>query len=539
MNGMAEVPELARGAAELATGVRALYAEGQTDYSLEPLILVDGANQPVGRITDGDAVIFCCRRGEREVELTEAFTDPKFPHFERPDLHQLDFIILTLYHEKFVHLPVAFAPRKIQDTLAEIISRAGLRQLHTSESEKYAHVTFFFNGGNSQPFPGEDDIRIPSPQGVPFDQTPELSLPQVSAQVIKGIEQSYDFIVANFANGDVLGHTANTEAKVRCASIVDHWLGQVVSTALDAGYITLITADHGNLEELYTPDGAPHVAHTSNPVKFILADASASEPVSLRDGILADVASTVLAALGLEQPSAMDGVNLAPGYPWGGRRSVLLIILDGWGMGKQDATNPIFLAPTPVWDELCKRYPACRLQASGEAVGLQAGKAGNSEAGHNNLGAGRVILQDDVRLEGALKDGSFFTNEVFLDTIQDVKQRSVSLHLLGLLTEKSSHGSIDYPLALLKIAKAQGLEKVYLHLIFDGRSTEPGSAPALLETLEAQMDEIGAGQVVTGIGRGIALDRDGNYGKIKRAFDALVYGAGRPCVLKERGMIWI
>jgi 2,3-bisphosphoglycerate-independent phosphoglycerate mutase len=521
-----------RGATALAEGVKGLYAEGQTDYSLEPLVLVDHSNQPIGRITDGDAVIFCCRRGEREIELTEAFTEIGFSHFPRPVFQNLDFVILTLYHEKFATLPVAFAPAKIKQTLAETISRAGLRQLHTSESEKFAHITFFFNGGNNQPFAGEDDVRIPSPKGVPFDQVPELSLPQVTEQVLKGIEQKYDFIVTNFANGDVIGHTANNEAKVRCAALVDRHLGRVVDAACAAGYVTLITADHGNLELMTTPEGTPHVAHTSNPVGFILIDPAASGPVNLRDGKLADVAPIILSALGLEQPPVMDGASLAPDYNWGGKRRVLFIILDGWGIGQTDNTNPIFLAQTPVWDELLQQYPHSRLQASSEAVGLQEGKAGNSEAGHINIGSGRVVLQDDVRLDGAMKDGSFFTNEVFLNTIDDVKQRGTNLHLLGLLTAKSSHGSIDYPLALLKMAKERGLENVYLHVIFDGRSTEPGSAPALLEKLEAQVNEIGVGKIVTGVGRGIALDRDGNYGKIKRAFDALVNGVGKPCILK-------
>ena len=155
-----------------------------------------------------------------------------------------------------------------------------------------------------------------------------------------------------------------------------------------------------------------------------------------------------------------------------------------------------------------------------------------SEAGHMNIGAGRVVLQDDVRLDQAMEDGSFYANEVFLHAIDDIKQRGTSLHLLGLLTEISSHGSIDYPLAILKMAKDRGLENVYLHVIFDGRSTEPGSAPLLLEKLEAQVEEIGLGQVVTGVGRGLALDRDGNYSKIKRAFDAFVYGTGKTCILK-------
>jgi 2,3-bisphosphoglycerate-independent phosphoglycerate mutase len=223
----------------------------------------------------------------------------------------------------------------------------------------------------------------------------------------------------------------------------------------------------------------------------------------------------------------MNGVSLAPDYKWGGRRRVLLIILDGWGLGRKDGTNPIFLAQTPVWDDLVKNYPYSQLKAAGEAVGLQTGKAGNSEAGHMNIGAGRVILQDDVRLDQAMQDGTFFANEVFLQAISDVKKRATNLHLIGLLTEKSSHGSIHYPLALLKMAKEHGLEDAYLHIIFDGRSTAPGSAPALLEKLEEQINQIGVGQVVSGMGRGIALDRDGNYAKIKRAFDALVNGVGK------------
>jgi 2,3-bisphosphoglycerate-independent phosphoglycerate mutase len=517
----------ARGAVALAKAVRGLYSEGQTDYSLEPIVLVDAQGYPLGRIKDGDAVIFCCRRGEREVQLTEAFTEPDFDRFPRPEFQNLTFVILTLYHEKFKDLPVAFAPAKITDTLGEVVSRAGLRQLRTSESEKFAHVTFFFNGGNNQPFAGEDDVSIPSPKGIPFDKVPELSLTQVIEQVLSGIEKRYDLIVTNFANGDVIGHTSNREAKIKCAEFVDARLGQVVEAALAADYVVLVTADHGNLEEMTNPDGTPHVAHTTNLVPLILIDLHTSPAVSLRDGKLADIAPTVLSALALPQPAAMDGTSLVPRHDWGGQRRVLLVILDGWGIGKDDNTNPIFLAQTPVWDDLTRRHPNSRLQAAGDAVGLKAGKAGNSEAGHMNMGAGRVILQDDVRLDLAMKDGSFYTNETFCRVINDVRQRSTSLHLIGLLTEKSSHGSIDYPLALLKMAKEHGLENVYLHIIFDGRSTEPGSAPALLEKLENQMKEIGVGQLVSGVGRGIALDRDGNFGKTKRAFDAFVSGIGK------------
>ncbi len=207
-----------RGAIAIAGTVRDLYKEGQTDYSLDPIVLADINGSPIGRIKNGDSVIFCCRRGEREIELTEAFTEVGFPHFPRPDLQNLTFVILTLYHEKFKDLPVAFAPSRIMDTLGETISRAGLSQLHTAESEKFSHVTFFFNGGNNQPFKGETDVRIPTIKGIPFDQIPGMSLDKVADQVLDGIAKQYDFIVTNFANGDVIGHTANREAKIQCAS---------------------------------------------------------------------------------------------------------------------------------------------------------------------------------------------------------------------------------------------------------------------------------------------------------------------------------
>ena len=201
------------------------------------------------------------------------------------------------------------------------------------------------------------------------------------------------------------------------------------------------------------------------------------------------------------------------------------------GNRQSDATNPIYLAKTPCWDDLLDHHPHARLQASGDAVGLKPGKAGNSEAGHLNLGAGQIVLQDDVRLDQAMKDGTFFTNEVFLRVMTQTRQRNTRLHLIGLLTEKSSHGSMEYPIALLKLAKEQGLKDVFLHMIFDGRSSEPGSAPMLLEKLDRQVQEIGIGMIVSGIGRGIALDRDGNYEKTKKAFHAFVLGEGKPCRL--------
>ena len=199
-----------------------------------------------------------------------------------------------------------------------------------------------------------------------------LSLPEVARNVIQGLHAGYDFILTNFANGDVIGHTANTQAKIECARAVDRHLSEVVENALHLGYVVAVTADHGNLELMLTDEGKPHVAHTTNQVPFILIDPHASQPLALMDGSLRDIAPTLLNILDLPVPQKMTGLNLAQGHSWGQRRKTLLIILDGWGNGQQDQTNPIHLAPTPAWDELVARCGMARLQAAGTAVGAGA-----------------------------------------------------------------------------------------------------------------------------------------------------------------------
>ena len=509
------------GGEALARAVEEAYRQGQTDYYLEPLVRVDDQGQPIGKIKNGDQVVFCCRRGEREIELTDAFTDPNFDKFPREYMDDLRFVIMTMYHEKFKDLPIAFAPEKVSLPLAQVISQAGLRQFHCAESEKFAHVTFFFNGGYNQPFPGETDVCIPSPKGIPFDQKPELSLPEVARRVMGAVDEGYDFILTNFANGDVIGHTSNSEAKIAAAATVSRYVDQVSRYAKEQGYLVAVTADHGNIETLRDGKGKPHVAHTTNLVPFLVMDPR-GRSITLRDGRLGDVAPTILSVLGIPQPEQMSGHSLIE-TPDITNKKCMLIVLDGWGYGSHDDNDAIFLADTPAWDAMLAAYPNSKLKASGDDVGLQSGKAGNSEAGHSNLGAGRVVAQDDVRMDASIRDGSFRSNPVFLETIENAR-KGKALHLLAYLTEKSSHGCIDYPLMLTEMA--EGVEEVYLHIIFDGRSTEPGSAPTLLRQLEQRLAQIGRGQVVDGVGRGIALDRDGNYAKIRKAYEAMTLGKG-------------
>ena len=511
-----------RGARQLADAVIASYRKGFDDYHMESLVRSD----KLGTIQDGDSVIFCCRRGEREIELTEMCTEPSFDKVPRTFRKDLEFVMLTRYHEKFRHLPTAFGPQQVPLPLAEVLSKAGKNQFHCAESEKFAHVTFFFNGGRNKPVPGEADLCIPSPKGVAYDTVPVLSLPAVSEAVTHALG-SYDFIVTNFANGDVIGHTPNREAKLAACDAVSKYLEETVRAATEHHYVVLIVADHGNIEKLVTGKGTPDVAHTTNKVACILLDPEAKgrKPV-LQDGILGDVAPTILQIMGLAQPSCMTGHSLVQGWIPGSSRKVLLCILDGWGLGDGDGNDAIHIAHTPYWDWLLSHCVWSKLEASGTAVGLGEGKAGNSEAGHTNLGAGRCVMQDDIRLDAAVADGSFAKNPAIMHAILRAKEQGKAVHLITYLSHKSSHGNMGYAVEICRMAKREGLEKVYLHIIFDGRSTEPGSAPTLLMELEAQLDAVGVGEIVSGVGRGLALDRDGNYDKVKQAYDAMVEGSG-------------
>lgn len=519
----------------LAKEIERLYQQGLTDYYMEPLVMVDANQDPIGLIQDDDAVIFCCKRGEREVQLTRSFIDPSFIEFETRDLNNVNFTTLTLYHEMFLQMPaaVAFPPSQvIEDTIGDVISQNELRQLRIAESEKFAHVTFFLNGNNNRIFPGEDHIQIPSLKGISFDQVPELRSEEVAGEVINALQNGkHAFIVVNFPNGDMIGHFENIEPKIKCAEAVDRQLGKVLSAAASAGYVTLITADHGILESALGPNGTPNLCHTNNLVPFIIVDPDLKHPTDVtlrRAGTLADVAPTALQIMGLTKPELMTGHSLLQdGYADNPARKVLLVVLDGWGLGKLDQTNPIFLADTPVWDRLITKFPFAPLAASGKAVGLIDWKAGNSEAGHQTIGAGRTVLQDDARIELAIEDGSFFKNPVFLSAFSKTNAGNGSLHLIALLSEKSSHGSISYPIALLRLAKANKVKKVFVHAIFDGRSTKVRSAVGFLEKLQNEMNALGLGEIATGIGRGFALDRDGDYRKTKQAYDALAFGKGQ------------
>jgi len=507
-------------AENMAKKVEALYREGHTDYWLPPIVLANNSG-PMGRVRAGDSLVFCCRRGEREIQLTRAFVDERFTEFPRQRLMPFTFLPLTLYHPSLQHLEVAFPPHLVTATLGEVVSQHGLRQLRLAEEEKYAHVTYFFNGGRALPLEGELDQLVPS-----YLQDPPQSLPLlVNALKDKLATQNPALVVVNLATGDIVGHSTELDLKIHCAEAVDHALQAILGLAQERGYCVAITADHGLIEDHGLPDGPPNNSHTAHPVPFILVDPKGKSLRLVTEGILADVAPTLLALLGLPQPLAMTGHSLLREEALRADKS-LLVILDGWGLGDPEHLNPIELADTPCWNELSQQSMT-RLEASGEAVGLLPGRKGNSEAGHMNLGAGRVILQDEVRIQQAINSGIFAENAAFHRTIEEAQARGGEVHLLGLLSDKSSHGSLNYVLELLKLARRKKLDRVFVHFITDGRSTQPASAPTMLRQVGKQIREIGVGTVTTLIGRGLALDRGGNYiEKTQAAYRALVLGDG-------------
>ncbi len=289
-----------------AEAIESAYAAGQTDEFVEPRVVGQS-----GTIDDGDGVIFFNFRSDRAREITRALALENFSGFTRNKIPQLvDFVCLTEYDETFA-LPIAFPSTTYPDILAQVVSDAGFKQLRIAETEKYAHVTFFFNGGIEQPWPGEDRVMIPSPDDVAtYDEKPSMSAVEVTDEVVKRVESDkYQLIVLNFANCDMVGHTGILAAAIEAVETVDSCLGRVVDAVTRAGGKLLITADHGNCEQMVDESGHPHTAHTTNPVQFIFVDPDQKDQV-VRDGILADLAPTILELLGLEKPVAMTGRSL-------------------------------------------------------------------------------------------------------------------------------------------------------------------------------------------------------------------------------------
>ena len=299
-----------RAVTDMAAGVQSCYDSDSeehknTDEFMEPLV---NANVD-GRIREGDVVIFFNYRNDRAKELTVVLTQQDMPEEGMHTVPGLQYYCMTPYDASFTGVHILFPKENVENTLGEYLASKGLKQLHTAETEKYAHVTFFFNGGRETPYEGEERILVASPKVPTYDLQPEMSAYEVKDKLVAAIrEDKYDFIVVNFANGDMVGHTGVYAAIEKAVKAVDACVNEVVTAANEVGYETIIIADHGNADNAINADGSPNTAHSLNPVPFIYVTANAGAKVS--DGVLADVAPSILHILGLPQPAEMTGRDL-------------------------------------------------------------------------------------------------------------------------------------------------------------------------------------------------------------------------------------
>jgi 2,3-bisphosphoglycerate-independent phosphoglycerate mutase len=283
------------------------YAAGVTDEFIEPLIAIDANHQPLGKITQGDVVIFFNYRTDRGRQLTNALSQSAFPEQDMIPL-DLHYVTLTNYDKTFKNVKVVFEKDNLEDTLGETLSKAGKTQIRIAETEKYPHVTFFFNGGREEPFKGEERIMCPSPKVATYDLQPEMSAFDVRDAIIPKIrEEQPDFICLNFANPDMVGHTGDLQSAIKACETVDQCAGDIIDAAIENQYKIIIIADHGNCETMVNADGSPNTAHTVNPVPLILVDKNNAPTI---DGILGDIAPTILKLMAVEIPSAMTGKPL-------------------------------------------------------------------------------------------------------------------------------------------------------------------------------------------------------------------------------------
>ena len=289
-------------ATDLLEAMQESYDEGVTDEFIKPI----NNSKIDGTIKEGDVVIFFNYRNDRAKELTIVLTQQDMPEQGMKTIPGLQYYCMTPYDASFTGVHILFPKENVENTLGEYISSKGLKQLHTAETEKYAHVTFFFNGGREAPYEAEERILVASPKVATYDLKPEMSAYEVKDKLVEAIKlNKYDFIVVNFANGDMVGHTGVYEAIEAAVKAVDKCVGEVIEAAKATGYEAIIIADHGNADNAINPDGSPNTAHSLNPVPFIYI--TDKKDVTVENGVLADVAPSILHIMGLEQPKEMTG----------------------------------------------------------------------------------------------------------------------------------------------------------------------------------------------------------------------------------------
>jgi 2,3-bisphosphoglycerate-independent phosphoglycerate mutase len=297
---------------EVFQAISNAYRRGETDYHIEPIIMVDENEEPIAKLNQGDSVIFWNFRSERARQLTHAFTQKGLDESDRQNTSPTTFVCMSVY-DSDLNLPIAFPRQEIQNSLGQVLSENDLSQLRIAEEEMRAHITYFFSGYREDPYQGEERIIVPSLTTSSFDEKPEMSAYKITEQLLlKMREKRHDFILVNYANSDFVGHSGNLQAGIKACEVVDKNVGQVVEAGLEEGYIILITADHGNIETMFYSNGRPNPSHGRNPVPLILiSDEPDLKRVKLRSGLgLSSIAPTILSLIGIDRPPDMTATNI-------------------------------------------------------------------------------------------------------------------------------------------------------------------------------------------------------------------------------------
>ena len=292
---------------QITATIQQSYDDGVTDEFIKPIVAADASGNPIAKINEDDVIIFFNFRTDRGRELTQMLSQATF-HEQNTHPMQLHYVTMTNYDESFKNVHVIYDKANIKETLGEVLANAGKKQIRIAETEKYPHVTFFFNGGRETPFEGEERILCPSPKVATYDLQPEMSAFEIRDAIIPELEKGkVDFVCLNFANPDMVGHTGDMQAAIKACEVVDGCAEAVITTGLNNGYSTIVIADHGNCDTMINPDGSPNTAHTTNPVPLILVDKDIKQ---IKDGVLGDIAPTILKLIGVPQPKVMTQTSL-------------------------------------------------------------------------------------------------------------------------------------------------------------------------------------------------------------------------------------
>eukprot|EP00048_Salpingoeca_helianthica_P002236 m.55689 g.55689 ORF g.55689 m.55689 type:complete len:600 (+) comp11982_c2_seq1:46-1845(+) len=546
--------------------VAPFHAKAIDDQFMPPIVRVDAAGKPIGTVKEGDSLVYWDFRTDRAKPLTSAFIDIPFAGqvgglsdkaTVRP---KINMCTMTHYDDSYCScscLSEAFNPAApLSETYAEVVGAAGVKQLIVAESEKWRAVTWFKDGRRNLGYQRESDehdiitekhphlpvtVKIVRSRKVAAHiQAPQMRAKEIADLLLEGVESGVTDMFANFANSDMVGHAMTQidlfDGVVEAVLELDRQLERLVPAALAKGYTVLITADHGNAEEMLTKKGQANPAHTTNKVPLILLGLTEEEKAGgvIDDVTISNVGPTTLALRGLPKPAAWDCESVLKGTVAGRvDRKIMRLVLDGYGLREAESGNAMAAAAKKKGAPLhMDRWMAGQdgavsmaAEASGEHCGYPAGEAGTTEFGHVLFDAGRHVRSDLLLIDYAITSKKFFENPALIAALKAPKEHR-GLHAMGILSDGKVHASLEHVEALLQLCQQHGLKgaELSIHVITDGRDVPGDSSPKYLQWLEEKIKQYGVGQVNSIWGRGWGKDRDNRWMRIEAAYRSLVEG---------------